>query len=311
MNKERAENDYGSHTALAPSKENYYSTIKQDFLNITALSMSSSSLYDTGDKSWSRPKDFHLEPMYIDVLERSTPRKSSRKMKCLVTWMIILTLMSLASLAFTAFIFYTASFSNGGTFLGEVEPSRSPVENKIIDKINQLSKNVTFLLEKLENVSKIPGPRGAQGRNGSAGPQGPRGYNGTNGSIGARGAPGLPGLPGKPGSNGTRGFNGTRGSRGPPGVQGPRGIGNLSSCVHKKKHNNATPGKSSNNDVLVRDVLGEKIISAVCSSNDALTYHLSVRNITEGYVYQCICTGSRGSGAKSMICRIDYWLCEL
>ena len=97
MNKERAENDYGSHTALAPSKENYYSTIKQDFLNITALSMSSSSLYDTGDKSWSRPKDFHLEPMYIDVLERSTPRKSSRKMKCLVTWMIILTLMSLAS----------------------------------------------------------------------------------------------------------------------------------------------------------------------------------------------------------------------
>ena len=119
MNKERAENDYGSHTALAPSKENYYSTIRQgkDFLNITALSMSSNSHYDTGDKSWSRPKDFHLEPMYIDVLERSTPRKSSRKMKCLVTWMIILTLMSLASLAFTAFIFYTASFSNGKRFL--------------------------------------------------------------------------------------------------------------------------------------------------------------------------------------------------
>ena len=109
-----------------------------------------------------------------------------------------------------------------------------------------------------ENVSKIPGPRGAQGRNGSAGPQGPRGYNGTNGSYGARGAPGLPGLPGKPGSNGTRGFNGTRGSRGPPGVQGPRGIGNLSSCVHKKIHNNATPGKSSNNDVQVRDVLVSK-----------------------------------------------------
>ena len=110
MNKERAENDYGSHTALAPSYENYYSTIRQgkDFLNITALSMSSSSRYDTGDKSWSR---------FIDVLERSTPSKSSRKMKCLVTWMIILTLMSLASLAFTAFIFYTASFSNGKRFL--------------------------------------------------------------------------------------------------------------------------------------------------------------------------------------------------
>ena len=75
MNKERAENDYGSHTALAPSNENYYSTIRQgkDFLNITALSMSSSSRYDTGDKSWSR---------FIDVLERSTPSKSSRKMKC-------------------------------------------------------------------------------------------------------------------------------------------------------------------------------------------------------------------------------------
>ena len=37
----------------------------------------------------------------------------------------------------------------GGTFLGEVKPSRSLVENEIIDKINQLSQNVTFLLEKL------------------------------------------------------------------------------------------------------------------------------------------------------------------
>lgn len=109
-----------------------------------------------------------------------------------------------------------------------------------------------------ENVSKIPGPRGAQGRNGSAGPQGPRGYNGTNGSNGARGAPGLPGLPGKPGFNGTRGFNGTSGSRGPPGVPGPRGIGNLSSCVHDFKKESVTRGKSAKNNVLVRDVLVSK-----------------------------------------------------
>ena len=109
-----------------------------------------------------------------------------------------------------------------------------------------------------ENVSKIPGPRGAQGRNGSAGPQGPRGYNGTNGSNGARGAPGLPGLPGKPGFNGTRGFNGTSGSRGPPGVPGPRGIGNLSSCVHDFKEESVTRGKSAKNNVLVRDVLVSK-----------------------------------------------------
>ena len=109
-----------------------------------------------------------------------------------------------------------------------------------------------------ENVSKIPGPRGAQGRNGSAGPQGPRGYNGTNGSNGARGAPGLPGLPGEPGFNGTRGFNGTSGSRGPPGVPGPRGIGNLSSCVHDFKKESVTRGKSAQNNVQVRDVLVSK-----------------------------------------------------
>ena len=114
---ERAENDYGSQRTLTPPQENYYSTIRRgkEFLNITALTMSS-SLYGPGDKSKSRSGDLHLEPMYIDVLDRSTPKKkSSRKRKCLVMWMIMLTLMSLASLAFTAFIFYSASVSNGKT----------------------------------------------------------------------------------------------------------------------------------------------------------------------------------------------------
>ena len=102
----RAEDTY-------PAQENYYSTIRRrkEFLNITVLTMSS-SLYGPGDSVKSRSGHLHLEPMYIDVLDRSILKKSSRKMGCLVMWMIMLTLMSLASLAFTAFIFYTASISN-------------------------------------------------------------------------------------------------------------------------------------------------------------------------------------------------------
>ncbi|PFX17560.1 uncharacterized protein LOC111340694 [Stylophora pistillata] len=325
---ERAENDYGSHTALAPAQENYYSTIRKgkDFLNITALTMSSSSLYGPADNSKSRAEDFRLEPMYIDVLERSTPKKSSRKIKCFVAWMIMLTLMSLASMAFTGFIFYNSIISNGKarphdesskthtngeTFPAGVKPSRSPLQDEVMDKISLLSRNVTFLLKKLETISKIPGPIGPQG---STGPQGPRGFNGTNGRNGARGVPGSPGLPGKPGSNGTRGFNGTRGPQGSPGVSGlpgPRGDGNLSSCVHKKKEVNGSPGNHSIYDVDARDVVGKKIISAVCSSNDALNYVLSSNEISEGYFYQCRCTGSRNTGVKIMTCRIDYWICDL
>lgn len=102
---DRVGNDYGSQKTLTPSQENYYSTITKgkEFLNITAL-------VKTG------PGDMHLaEPMYIDVVERSAPRKTSPKIKCLVAWLVMLTIISLASLAFTTVIFYSASVSDGNS----------------------------------------------------------------------------------------------------------------------------------------------------------------------------------------------------
>ncbi|XP_022801636.1 collagen alpha-1(X) chain-like [Stylophora pistillata] len=54
------------------------------------------------------------------------------------------------------------------------------------------------------------------------------------------------------------GFNGTRGPRGSPGVSrlpGPKGVGKLSSCVHKKAEATGPAGIYSVNDVHVRDIV--------------------------------------------------------
>lgn len=102
---DRVGNDYGSQKTLTPSQENYYSTITKgkEFLNITALVKTGSG-------------DMHLaEPMYIDIVERSAPRKTSPEKKCLVAWLVMLTIISLASLAFTTVIFYSASVSDSHT----------------------------------------------------------------------------------------------------------------------------------------------------------------------------------------------------
>lgn len=114
MHMERAKNDYGPQKSLpAPNQENYYSTIARgkELLNITTLAMSS-SVYANPDRVKADQSDMHLEPTYIDVVERSKPRKRSRKKKCLVAWMVMLTIISLASLAFTTVIFYKASVSS-------------------------------------------------------------------------------------------------------------------------------------------------------------------------------------------------------
>lgn len=110
---ERAKNDYGPRKSLTPAPENYYSSIARsargnEVLNIASLAMNG-SVYANPDQVKPGQRDMHLEPMYIDVVERSKPRKKSRKMKCLVAWLVILTLTSLASLAFTIIIFYSTS----------------------------------------------------------------------------------------------------------------------------------------------------------------------------------------------------------
>ena len=110
---ERAKNDYGPRKSLTPAPENYYSTIARsargkELLNITNLAVNG-SVYANPDQVKPGERGMHLEPMYIDVVERSKPRKKSRKMKCVVAWLVILTLTSLASLAFTTIIFYSTS----------------------------------------------------------------------------------------------------------------------------------------------------------------------------------------------------------
>lgn len=116
MYTERAKNDCGPRKSLTPAPANYYSTIARsargtEILNIATLAMDG-SVYANPDQVKPGKRDMNLEPMYIDVVERSKPRKKSRKMKCLVAWLVILTLTSVASLALTTIIFYSTLGGN-------------------------------------------------------------------------------------------------------------------------------------------------------------------------------------------------------
>lgn len=139
---ERAENHYGPQKSLPdPKQENYYSTIARgkDILNITTFAMSS-SVYANPDRVKAGQGDMHLEPMYIDVVEESKPRKTSRKMKFLVAWRVMLTLISLASLAFTTKMFYSTSVSIGKAKLNG--NSNSPESGKTFYNVSDRRENL-------------------------------------------------------------------------------------------------------------------------------------------------------------------------
>ena len=148
MHIERAKNDFVPRRSLTPGPENYYSTIARsargnELLSIASL-VKNGSVYANPDRVKPGYKDMHLEPMYIDVVERSKPRKKSRKMKCLVAWMLILTLTSLASLAFTTIIFYRASMGAEKPKLGGT--SNSPTNGKAIRRNASKRRDPTNLL---------------------------------------------------------------------------------------------------------------------------------------------------------------------
>ena len=156
----RPENDYSevSPTALSPSnQESFYSTLTRgkEFLNITALAMSTSSIYD---KARTGPGDLHFEPMYVDVVsERPATRKSSRKLKCLVVWLVMLSIISLTSLSFTTMIFYKTGMANGsGAFFGDSSSDSGGKDfpNYVVKNDEPLSFKYSLLLFL---ASRLPG----------------------------------------------------------------------------------------------------------------------------------------------------------
>lgn len=77
------------------------------------------------------------------------------------------------------------------------------------------------VLEQLEAVPKIPGPRGAQGLPGDAGPQGEQGIPGD---VGPQGEQGIQGEKGDTGDQGPQGIQGVQGVQGVAGPIGPAGL---------------------------------------------------------------------------------------
>lgn len=156
----RPENDYSdvSPTALSPSnQEDFYSTLTRgkEFLNITTLAMSTSSIYD---KARTGTGDLHFEPMYVDVVsERPATRKSSRKLKCLVVWLVMLTIISLTSLSFTTMILYKTGMANrSGAFFGDSSSYSGGkyFHNYVVKKDEPLSFSYLLLLFL---ASRLPG----------------------------------------------------------------------------------------------------------------------------------------------------------
>ncbi|KAM7443731.1 hypothetical protein ABFA07_007610 [Porites harrisoni] len=347
----KSENEYSECVppgALSTSQENLYSTLnfgRNEFLNVSALTVNTKNLWEGKTKQQST-RDLRLEPMYIDVVSESTTAgKSSRRLTCLIAWLVMLTILSFASLAVTVFIFYkggmtnekptsTTLDTNGARDSGKFNPRLGSLQSSDIERINQLSKNLTSLWQKLENVSKMAGPPGMKG---STGPQGPRGFDGSTGVPGKPGARGPPGPPGPEGADGPRGFNGSDGKQGPPGPPGPQGAegpmgppgkngtrglngspgppgpggaGNFSSCVFKTKDSAVIADNAAPNDVSITEAVGKKVI-ATCYSNDASINKLS--RSTHGGLpyYTCTCTGTRKTGVKFMLCTILYLECDL
>ncbi|XP_068682341.1 uncharacterized protein [Montipora foliosa] len=326
----RADNNYNNcvpSKATTDREENYYATLAQgkEFLNNAALTMSTTNVYDASKQ------DLHLEPMYIDVVsEVPTTRNLSRRSKCFIFWLIILTLVSLSSLAFTAFIFYNFGIINksitspgdrsqsvafnGQNYSGELRTGLASLKTDYEEKINQLSQQVTFLREKLANISKMPGPPGQNGPMGPQGPSGPPGLKGRDGLPGLPGKAGALGPKGPPGHNGINGIPGSRGPHGPPGSPGQRGAGNFSSCNYKTFVSNIMAGVTALTDASILETKGKKIISAWCYSNDAFTYELLHSKGQDGLPkYSCVCNGTRKAlkSNELMSCKINYWECEL
>lgn len=349
----KSENEYSECVppgALSSSQENLYSTLnfgRNEFLNVSALTVSTKNLWEGKTKQQST-RDLRLEPMYIDVVSESTTAgKSSRRLTCFIAWLVMLTILSFASLAVTVFIFYkggmtnekptsTTLDTNGARDSGKFNPRLGSPQSSDIERINQLSKNLTSLWQKLENVSKMAGPPGMKG---SKGPQGPRGFNGSKGVPGKPGARGPPGPPGPQGADGPRGFNGSDGKQGPPGPPGPQGVeglmgppgkngtkglngspgppgprgaGNFSSCAFGPPATQfGSPGLSADIVVTITEKAGKKVI-ATCYSNDASSNKLSSSKNSDGLTdYTCTCKGSLGTGVKIMSCTIIYLQCDL
>lgn len=114
----KSENEYSECVppgALSTSQENLYSTLnfgRNEFLNVSALTVSTKNLWEGKTKQQST-RDLRLEPMYIDVVSESTTAgKSSRRLTCLIAWLVMLTILSFASLAVTVFIFYKGGMTN-------------------------------------------------------------------------------------------------------------------------------------------------------------------------------------------------------
>ena len=114
----KSENEYSECVppgTLSTSQENFYSTLnsrRNEFLDASALTVSTKNLWEGKTKQQST-RDLRLEPMYIDVLSESTSAgKSSRKLTCLIVWLVMLTIISFASLAVTVFLFYKGGMTN-------------------------------------------------------------------------------------------------------------------------------------------------------------------------------------------------------
>ncbi|XP_029191286.2 scavenger receptor class A member 5-like isoform X3 [Acropora millepora] len=232
------------------------------------------------------------------------------------------------------------------TFLQELSSVRTSFDSKLnstaqtlLDADNSLQTLLnsinTSLSSKVQDISKLKGPRGPPGVNGSKGDsglkgdrgqQGPKGVTGDKGeqgpkgNVGVKGVDGVPGQKGDLGPPGDKGQKGAIGDKGAPGPQGPRGAqgaGNFSQCLYKFKQG---VGVSPGAEALVELVeqTDKKVLGATCSTNRAAEYNLKVERAPSGpnigkYVFSCTCRGvsSLVSSTDNVFCHLHYWECPL
>lgn len=232
------------------------------------------------------------------------------------------------------------------TFLQELSSVRTSFDSKLnstaqtlLDADNSLQTLLnsinTSLSSKVQDISKLKGPRGPPGVNGSKGDsglkgdrgqQGPKGVTGDKGeqgpkgNVGVKGVDGVPGQKGDLGPPGDKGQKGAMGDKGAPGPQGPRGAqgaGNFSQCLYKFKQGvGVSPGAVALVELV--EQTDKKVLGATCSTNKAAEYNLSVKKYTGGpnvgqYLFTCTCRGvsPHDTSGDNVFCHLHYWECPL
>ena len=148
----KSENSYGSQKKYI-TDEHLYSSIPKEkelsCLNIASLARTNNA-YEHHERPKMNIRDVRFEPMYIDIMD-PPKKKTSRKLKVVVTLMAIFSLLAMASVVMTTVMFYKVSTKGTVTqdCATELENGKTAFNSSKLRKLNACFSSLSFSILKL------------------------------------------------------------------------------------------------------------------------------------------------------------------